>query len=104
MGKSQPAIVDQQEKIHGNIKGKGAPLIWFDILCNSTKAFQWIKGIGETPLQNLSIHTSYSNINTPIIESDLGVLNPEKPFQPFGSIPKKEAVSMSSIRNGKRKP
>ncbi|MBR9774740.1 MAG: hypothetical protein GYB55_06935 [Cytophagales bacterium] len=89
VGKSQPAIVDQEEKIHGNIKGKGAPLIWFDILCNSTKAFQWIKGIGETPLQNLSIHTSYSNINTPIIESDLGVLNPEKPFQPFGSIPKK---------------
>lgn len=89
VGKSQPAIVDQQEKIHGDIKGKGAPLIWFDITCNSTKAFQWIKGIGETPLQNLTIQTTYDNINTPIIESDLGVLNPEKPFQPFGSIPKK---------------
>lgn len=89
VGKSLPAIVDQQEKIHGDTKGKGAPLIWFDIICNSTKAFQWIKGIGETPLQSLTIQTSYNNINTPIIESDLGILNPDKPFQPFGSIPKK---------------
>ena len=87
--KSQAAIVDQQEKIHGDSKGEGAPLIWFDISCNSQKSFQWIKGLGETALQKLTIRSIYSNISTPIVESDLGILNPEKPFQPFGSIPKK---------------
>jgi len=89
VSKSQPGIVDQQVKIHGDSKGEGAPLIWFDIACNSIKAFRWIKGLGETPLKSLTIRSSFSNISTPIIESDLGILNPEKPFQPFGSIPKK---------------
>ncbi|WP_339921853.1 hypothetical protein [uncultured Cyclobacterium sp.] len=89
ISKSQPGIVDQQEKIHGDSKGKGAPLIWFDIACISQKTFNWIKGLGETPLKSLAIRSSFSNISTPIIESDLGILNPEKPFQPFGSIPKK---------------
>jgi hypothetical protein len=89
LNKSMPAIVGQQVKIHGDSKGEGVPLIWFDISCNSPKAFDWIKGLGETPLRKITIRSSYNNINTPQLESDLGILNPEKPFQPFGSIPKK---------------
>ncbi|WP_375582468.1 baseplate J/gp47 family protein [Cyclobacterium xiamenense] len=87
--KSMGALVEAQESIHGSIPGKGDPVIWFDLRCTSRKAFDWIKGLSETALKSLRLTTRNTGIRQPVIESDLGVLNPEKPFQPFGSIPKK---------------
>ncbi|MDN3689964.1 baseplate J/gp47 family protein [Cyclobacterium jeungdonense] len=89
LDKEQPSLLGQQEKIHGSVTGSGAPLVWFDLKCTTKKAYHWIKGLSETPLKNIRINAKYKGIRQAVLESDLGILNPDKPFQPFGSIPKK---------------
>ncbi len=89
LDKQQPSLLGQEEKVHQSVIGSGAPLIWFDLKCSGSKAYHWIKGLSETPLKNIRIYAKYKGIRQTVLESDLGILNPAKPFQPFGSIPKK---------------
>ncbi|SEI84995.1 Baseplate J-like protein [Cyclobacterium xiamenense] len=87
--KSLGPLTAPQEAIHGPSPGGGDPLIWFDLKCASKKAYDWIKGLSETALQKINLTTRNTSIRQPTLESDLGVINASKPFQPFGSIPRK---------------
>ncbi|SHM71323.1 Baseplate J-like protein [Cyclobacterium lianum] len=89
LGKDQPSLVSQDEKTHGQVVGEGFPVIWFDLTSGSPKSFKWIKALGETPVKKVRVKSKYKGIQQPVLESDLGILNPSKPFQPFGSVPKK---------------
>ncbi len=89
LDKDQPSLVAQDEKIHGALIGDGSPIIWFDLPCLTSTSYQWIKALGETPIKKVRIKSRYKGIRQPVLESDLGILNPTKPFQPFGSVPKK---------------
>ena len=89
LDKDHPSLVEQDEKLHGELAGNGFPIIWFDLPCLTSRSYQWIKALGETPVKKVRIKSRYKGIQQAVLESDLGVLNPSKPFQPFGSVAKK---------------
>jgi len=47
--------------------------------------------LSKINIESLEIHVDVKGVRNLILENDVGVLNPAKPFHPFGSVPKKSS-------------
>lgn len=89
VAKSEPSITGFQKKIHEEKIETGYPLIWFVLQTGSPKAYDLGVALSNNPVEKIRIKTRVKQIHQPQLESDFGLLNPEKPFQPFTGQPKK---------------
>lgn len=84
-----PSLVDASSNVHGDLETSGIPLIRFGVKSNTDKGFDLLRSLSTNFLTSVEIKSSIQGIQTPVLESDLGVLQAGKPFMPFTSIPKK---------------
>lgn len=84
-----PALVEATPKIHGDLETSGTPLVRFMVKPLTPRGFDFLRSLSNNFLQTVTIKSSIQGIHAPILESDLGVLQAEKPFMPFSAVPKK---------------
>jgi hypothetical protein len=82
-----PAIIGYTEKIHAANFFTDLPLMRF-VLRNEKNTFNPYAALKGVPLKNISIGVTVEGAKDVIIQNDEGILDPSKPFKPFGNQPK----------------
>lgn len=83
---TDPAIVAYNAELMGLAMEAQDPVIRFQIKNAQPHPFALLKSLR---LKNVVINTKVKGLRNLIVDSNLGLLNPLKPFQPFGAVPKK---------------
>ncbi|GAB4107759.1 hypothetical protein GCM10028791_02060 [Echinicola sediminis] len=91
LAEDSPAVIAYDPVIHGGQYDTHLPLIKVSFLTQNKEGYNLYRLLNENILRELSIKTTVTEIKKPIIENELGNLNPEKPFFPFTPRPSKGA-------------
>jgi hypothetical protein len=84
---TEKAVVDYDVAIHGYAYTATAPIV--QVLLNSDASNIGYSDFKNITLQKALVSVEVSNVTSLSLESDGGVLDPKKAFQPFGSQPTK---------------
>ncbi|MAT90375.1 MAG: phage baseplate protein [Flavobacteriaceae bacterium] len=82
------AITAYQESVHQEQYDTSDPIVKVVIATNTSEGYQFFRNVVHQPIEDLSIAVAVTGITSVQIESDLGVLPPDKPFYPFTPQPK----------------
>lgn len=86
---ADPSVVPVNTAIHGNYT---TPSPLMQILIDTQSGGNLYSQLKGAILQTAAIDVVVSGVRDFKAENDLGVVNPHKPFQPFGPVPKKGAA------------
>ena len=84
---AEPSVTAYQAKVHGGRYETEHPVI--QVLTDTTLNGNLFAVLKNTRVLNCSARVNVTGITSLELESDQGVLNAQKPFQPFGAAPKK---------------
>ena len=82
LDKDQEAVVDYDPELHGYRYSANTPVM--QVFLHEHTGYSLFAGL---QLKTLQIHVEVSQISSLALENDLGVLSPDKAFQPFGAQP-----------------
>jgi hypothetical protein len=87
LSSTSPAITS----FDANVLGDGFNTTWpvLKIKLNHNKNPFTYKLLKEIEIQTITINTTVLGIKNANLQNDQGILNPAKPFQPFGAVPRK---------------
>lgn len=84
---SEPSVTPYNEKVHGGRYATDHPVI--QVLADTTTGGNMFGLLKSATLRNCSARVAVTGITALELENDQGVINAEKPFQPFGATPRK---------------
>ncbi|WP_186757804.1 baseplate J/gp47 family protein [Echinicola salinicaeni] len=85
----QPKVIPYNSELHEGSYQVENPLLRVLFKTEQKEGYNLYRLLNKNTLSNLQIVTDVSGIQQVQLENDLGVLNPEKPFYPFGPRPGK---------------
>ncbi|MBN2635894.1 MAG: baseplate J/gp47 family protein [Prolixibacteraceae bacterium] len=89
--KEEKPVAAWNEKAHGENFNTHLPVCRILIKTENTDGFKLYRNLIEKELKSLKISVDVRDIKSLSLESDIGTLNPEKPFYPFGTQPVKRS-------------
>jgi hypothetical protein len=87
--KDEPAVIAYNKAIHGSDFDTFHPIL--QLLINNEKTDFGYFNLISAELIDATIEVEVSEITTLLLENDFGILNPKKPFTPFGSLSDKNS-------------
>ncbi|EAZ83082.1 baseplate J/gp47 family protein [Algoriphagus machipongonensis] len=100
----QPAVVPYQTELHEGSYEVDEPLLRVLFKTNEKEGYNLYRLFNENVLTDLKITVEVSDITSVQLENDLGVLNPQKPFFPFGPRPIKGSSFIVKYPEAMEKP
>ncbi|MGB3800360.1 MAG: hypothetical protein WA952_11155, partial [Lewinella sp.] len=67
------------------------PVLKLDFSTNLPDRSAWYCSLGQLPVKDVVINVAVCGVRQLVLENDLAVLDPAKPFMPFGPVPKKNS-------------
>ncbi len=89
--KEEKPVVAWNAKAHGENFNTQFPVCRVLIKTENTAGFELYRNLIEKEIKSLKINVDVRDIKSLSLESDIGTLNPEKPFYPFGTQPVKRS-------------
>lgn len=89
--RDKKSVVAYDAEIHGESFETDQPVCRMLINTGETGGHALYRQLLEKEIENLSIHVDVRGVKSLELESDIGVLNAEKPFYPFGTQPVKRS-------------
>ncbi|MCI5141768.1 MAG: hypothetical protein D3909_08580, partial [Candidatus Electrothrix sp. ATG1] len=85
-----PPVVNYNEKVLAQGLNVNDPVVKFEFRPSEKNSAQHLySSFKDVKISRLGIDVNVKGVKDLILENDLGVLNPSKPFLPFGPVPKK---------------
>lgn len=85
--KDEEAIANYGSKILGEFIHSKLPVCRFLIKTENTEGHALYRNLVEKEVTNISVNIDVRGIKSLLLESDIGTLNADKPFYPFGTQP-----------------
>ncbi|WP_215225669.1 baseplate J/gp47 family protein [Echinicola shivajiensis] len=104
LGPEQPAVIPYHPEIHEGKYLVDQPVLRVLFKTEQKEGYNLYRLLNKNTLSNLKIITDVSGISNVQLENDLGVLNPEKPFFPFGPRPGKGSSFIVKYPEAANKP
>ena len=89
--KEEKAMVAYAPETLGEKFDTGFPVCRVLFKTEETEGFELYRNLIEKELSNLSVEVNVQGVKSLLLESDIGTLNAEKPFYPFGTQPVKRS-------------
>jgi hypothetical protein len=89
--KDEEAVVKYNQEILGESFNTKLPVCRFLFNTNDKNGYNLYASLVEKAISNITVNVNIKGIKNVFLESDLGKLNAEKPFYPFGTQPVKKS-------------
>ncbi len=83
-------IISYDESLHDELPlSFKDPVLAFRIRVSDDNTYEFARSVSENPLKQIRVRSRINGIKHPSLSNDLGILQPEKPFMPFGAMPRR---------------
>ena len=86
------AVVPYNSEVHQEAYSTNLPLMRMVLDDSQTEVFDFYRSLSRAGLNSLTLSTWVRGVQNLTVENDLGILDPSKPFLPFGSLPRRDSI------------